>query len=277
MSADIYKAIGEEDLVAVTECLNTDQDFERDGGWLPLHAASKCGNLEIVKAILAYMNASAYESSINSRFEVGDDCEYQGTALTEALLNDHKEVVIFLVEHGADVNATYYSESRNSPEWFFGEFDLATDGGVAWWLADMEFRELCLQRNLDIDATDDHGKSLLAYAVDKSGAELVRWLLEHGANAAAHYAFGDNGEEYPLLTWAAIQHEEESEESLAVVKLLLEYGAPVGAVSYGESVIDTVLDQGNAKLIKLFGLSQVAQMICEQDDTLQEQDLFADS
>lgn len=49
---------------------------------------------------------------------------------------------------------------------------------------------LLLQRGADVEATSEFGWSPLGFAVDRDDADLVRLLLEHGANASALLAVG---------------------------------------------------------------------------------------
>jgi len=134
----IYQAIEAQDLKAVESFLATSKDLQTDGFWTPLHEASKQGNCKIVQAILSDIETSKYcLFNINTEFEIdSNDDDMRGTALSEGLLNNSDEVVKLLVENGADVNSTFYSQNRDSCEWAFGDYSAATEQGVCWWLSE---------------------------------------------------------------------------------------------------------------------------------------------
>lgn len=263
MYDSIYDAIENESKAAVDRFCATDEDFIEDGGWNPLHAASRVGNVAIIKSILRYIDKAFYSFfDVNSEFEIIDHCsDRRGTALTEALLNDHKDAAKILIKNGADVNATYFGQDFDTPEWQFGNYELASEGGVAWWLADEEIFNLCIKHGLDIDATDYNDNSALAYAVDRSMPEKVLHLLSFGANTEKYIDHEYMGR-IPLLIYAVEIHcNRKTDESFRVVELLLKHGA---ALSFAckdcdnESAVDIVLDRKDNRLIELFGLRNVA-------------------
>jgi ankyrin repeat protein len=266
MTDSIYEAIKNNSIEDVNRLLAQNLDFVGDGGWNPLHAACKEGNLTAVESILRYIQENGNAGfDIDSEFECIDlYSDYRGTALTEALVNSNNDIVKLLIVNGANVNATYYNQDTDCPEWFLGEYDLATDGGVAWWLSDEELFNLCLTHGLEIDATDHHDKTALIYAVESSNAKRVLQLLKNGANANQYYRHEYMGE-IPLLVNAVVIHgKQKTERSFDVVASLLKHGASISAQCLQcdhETVIDIVLDQGDEDLIKLFGLSNIAEKI----------------
>eukprot|EP00163_Fabomonas_tropica_P006318 TRINITY_DN158_c0_g1_i3.p1 TRINITY_DN158_c0_g1~~TRINITY_DN158_c0_g1_i3.p1 ORF type:complete len:206 (+),score=38.73 TRINITY_DN158_c0_g1_i3:508-1125(+) len=74
-----------------TPCPLQPQD---DEGWTPLHTASSLGDLRIVKALI-----QADKSNVSARTSSGN------TALHYAASKGHEDVVKFLIESGADVDA----------------------------------------------------------------------------------------------------------------------------------------------------------------------------
>lgn len=270
MTESIYKAIDRDCIEDINRLLAQDNDdFVVDGGWNPLHAACKVGNFRAVESILGYIHKSKNITyDINTVFETIDsDSDNRGTALTEALLNGHKDIAKLLINNGANVNATYYNQDTNCPEWLFGEYDHATDGGVAWWLSDEALFNLCLVHGLEIDAEDHQNNTALIYAVRSSKIKKVLQLLKNGANVNLYCQHEYMGK-IPLLVYAVTIHcEQKMECSFDVVKALLKYGASLSAQCLGcenETVIDIVLDQGSENLIELFGLTNLAEKMAIQ-------------
>ena len=95
--------------------------------------------MEIVETVVQHIKLTDPDSliaEINADFEIIDNpSDHRGCALSEALLHSHFDVARVLVENGANVNATYYSQDQDTPEYFFGRYELATNTGVCWWLA----------------------------------------------------------------------------------------------------------------------------------------------
>lgn len=264
MIDSIFKAIEEERIEVVKRLLDEEINDILDGGWNPLHEACKAGNLRAVELILSYIQMSGNVIfDINSEYEsIESYSDNRGTALTEALLNGHKDIAKLLIVNGANVNATYYSQDSNCPEWFFGEYDLASDSGVAWWLSDEELFNLCLANGLEIDAEDNDGNTALVHAVRSSNIKKVTHLLENGANVNLYFQH-EYMEKIPLLVYAVTIHgEQKTECSFDVVKALLKHGAPLSAKCLGcenETVIEIVLSQGTENIIELFGLTKLAE------------------
>ena len=71
MFDSIYDAIKNESLDDVLRFLATDEDFTEDGGWNPLHAAGKTGNVAIIEAALRYIDNTSY-----SWFDINTECNY---------------------------------------------------------------------------------------------------------------------------------------------------------------------------------------------------------
>jgi len=68
-----------------------------------------------------------------------------------------------------------------------------------------------LRRGMDVNTTDSQGNTLMMIATREKNLELVRFLLDNGANARKRNRYGDSS-----LTIASLQGTEE------IVKLLLE-------------------------------------------------------
>ncbi len=278
MIDSIYKAIQIGSTKDMKKLLAQDINDVLDGGWNPLHEACKVGNIKAVESILKYIKKSGNVSfDINSDYECIDlYSDNRGTALTEALLNGHKDIAKLLIVNGANVNATYYNQNSNRPEWFFCEYGLATDSGVAWWLSDEELFKLCLAHGLEIDAEDNNENTALIHAVKSSKIKKVTQLLENGANVNLYCQHEYMGK-IPVLVYAVIIHmEQKSECSFNVVKALLKHGASLSAKCLdcdNETVIDIVMGQGTEYLIELFGLTKLAENIATQKRMIEFMDI----
>ncbi len=138
---------------------------------------------------------------------------------------------------------------------------------MAWWLADDEVFELCIQHGIDIDATDDNGTTALAYAISASNQEKVARFLSLGANpdlCINHEYMG----RIPLLVQAVLIYcDRNTDESFRVVELLLKHGAALASVCAdceNESAIDIVISKRNKKLSMLFGLQNIVERLDNQ-------------
>lgn len=278
MIDSIYKAIEEDRIEVVNRLLDEEINDILDGGWNPLHEACKAGNFRVVELILSYIQKSGNVIfDINSEYEsVESYSDNRGTALTEALLNGHKDIAKLLIVKGANVNATYYNQDSNCPEWFFCEYDLVTANGVAWWLSDEELFNLCLSHGLEIDASGHQENTALIYAVSSSKIKRVLQLLENGANTNLYCQHDDMGE-IPLIVHAALIHcKQKTESSFEIVRSLLKYGAPLSAQCRdcdNETVVDIVMGQGTEDLIELFGLTNLAEKITTQNSMIEFMDI----
>lgn len=131
--------------------------------------AASTGKLDEVKAILAS----------NPKFVSGTESQ---TPLTAAVSNNQLEVVRFLLDNGADANASTYNGTPLSQA--LGRYD-------ANW---QPLADLLVSKGGDVNASDDNsGQSLLGQALSNGNdrqRDRVQWLLDHGANI---YAPGRGG------------------------------------------------------------------------------------
>ena len=278
MIDSIYKAIRDNSIEDLNRLLDEEINDIWDGGWNPLHEACKVGNIKAVESILICIQQPG-----NAMFDINSDYECidlysdkRGTALTEALLHGHKDIAKLLIANGANVNSNYYNQDTDCPEWIVGEYELATEGGVAWWLSDEDMFNLCLSNGLEIDATDHQDNTALIHAVRSSKLQRVLQLLIHGANTNLYCQHDDMGK-IPLLVDAVLIHCKQKDEiSLDVIRALLRYGAPLFTQCKdceNETVIDIVVGQGTKELIELFGLTKLAEKIASQKRMIEFMDI----
>ena len=160
----IYEAIKAQDILATSDFLKTGHDFVEDGGWTPLHEASRIGHMDVLQLLIE----RGFE--VNRDFEITDGTsEYWGSALTEALLHNNLDAAKLLIKHGADVNANFFIQDYNTPEWFFGEYDLATNTGNCLMIAlsykDDELLAAMLNHGLDVDGQNNNDETAIYHAV----------------------------------------------------------------------------------------------------------------
>lgn len=101
-----------------------------------------------------------------------------GTPLNHAINRSRNEIVKYLVERGANVNALY--EGHYSPLMSA----VANNNG--------HMVKLLLENGADVNLKDKYGNDALFKAVDTLNLDLIRLLIEAGANPF----IGDNPENY---------------------------------------------------------------------------------
>ncbi len=86
-------------------------------------------------------------------------------------------IVQLLLDAGADVNRVY-AHNLTALMWAAGYPNIVTaQDGLAT-------AELLVAQGASIHAVDDRGRSALMIAAERGHAEMVKWLMEHGADAA---------------------------------------------------------------------------------------------
>jgi ankyrin repeat protein len=209
-----------------------------------LVTAIKHGNIEKVKSIVGKNPKLVYST-------------YQGaTPLHWAVSwSPKKEVVVFLIEKGADVNAK--DENGRTPlhwavNWGYKEVvELLIEKGsdvnakdesgrtplheaVAW--GHLKERgglvELLIEKGADVNTKDDRGETPLHDAVTRGHKEVVELLIEKGADVNVKYENGGT----PLHDVAGFLYvrgednlQEIKDRSIEIAKVLIAKGAEVNA------------------------------------------------
>ena len=159
----------------------------------PLHAASRSGQLEVVRVLLAR------NADVNAKDRV-----FKGTPLHDASDRGYSEVVKELLAKNADVNA------RDKRQF--------TPLHLASWSGRLDIVRLLIDSGADVNAFDENHFTPLNFAIDLGYLAVVRLLLDSGAGVNAR----DNDQETPL-------HSAAREGYLDVARLLIERGADVNA------------------------------------------------
>ncbi|KDN60673.1 hypothetical protein CSUB01_04081 [Colletotrichum sublineola] len=186
--------------------------------WVPMHAASRHGHLEVVRLLL--------ENGVSA--SIPDD--YNRTPIYQASQHGHLEVVKLLLESGAIARAPnkegwtpVYQASRN------GHIDVV---------------KLLLENGATAtDMTYKGGWTPIHAASNNGHTEIVKLLLENGANAST--VANVNGHT-PM-------YEASRNGNTKLVELLLKYGASGTKVStqLGWAPIHVATDNGHTEVVKL--------------------------
>ena len=159
----------------------------------PLHFASRAGKHAVVQMLLEH-DADANAQNTNNRTPLhqskGEECArllLEHGADASALCNENRtplhhaaeysrmEVARVLLEHGVDANAR--DANKATPLHLACSSRFRQKG-----LRPVDFVRLLLQYNSDIHARDDKGQTAFTRATAKGDRDIMRLLLEYGAN-----------------------------------------------------------------------------------------------
>ena len=173
----VAAAKGQEKTVNLLLSKGADPHIKNFIGLNLLHAAAEGGNTShtlIVRSILSF------DIDINSK-----DDESSTTPLMIAVMENHVEVVKYLLQKGADISLTVGSEKRNA-------LHTASEHGSIAAI------ELLLSHGLSVNSRDGKGNTPLMCAAAFGQIESVNCLLKHGADPSLK---GKGG--WSLLHYAA--------------------------------------------------------------------------
>lgn len=159
----------------------------------PIHSAAQKGKLDKVRALLA-----ADPSLVNSRDKVGM------TPLELAAQGDHRDVVEFLLDHGADVNAR---DSNGG----FTAIDLALSS-----YHHQDVLQLLIAHGANVNTASKQGTTPLEEAAMRGQMDALQLLLSKGAQVNTLDSGGDTA-----LLWALLMGHTDA------AKMLIDAGADV--------------------------------------------------
>lgn len=121
-------------------------------------------------------------------------CENQGfsddfdNVLRDGLTDEEKKMILLLLEKGADIEYRYYNHTKHD----FDNVYFPSDGCgrtpllIAVEKADYELVKLLVERGADIKAKDDYGYNAAAIVADElndeNGADILEYLINNGAD-----------------------------------------------------------------------------------------------
>lgn len=181
-------------------------------------AAAYEGKLSELKQIIA-----KYPAIISSR-----DADQKATPLLWAIEKDHREIISYLLEHGADINAQgQQGVSSLHRAALHGNVKLAT---------------YLLARGARVNIKDKTNATPLINAAGKGHLEMVRLLLAYKPDVNVQESQGK---------WSAL-HAAILNKHADIVKLLLANGADVKAKNiFDMTPLQSAREMGDEKIVKL--------------------------
>lgn len=171
---------------------------------------------------------------LESRIKCGEDADYDYTPLMIAALRNDYDMVKFLVEKGADVNAKTDSEYKSvvtplllSLDYEHIEFRYDENSSVA---------EFLINNGADINVTNEDGETPLMYASKLHNIKVVELLIQKGANINAFNNYGNTALIYGV-------------NNLEIVKLLVENGADVNFYKGGSTALISACEYSHERNI----------------------------
>ncbi|TVL69749.1 ankyrin repeat domain-containing protein, partial [Brachyspira hyodysenteriae] len=148
------------------------------------------GDLETIKKLIE-------SKSLDVNYNLEIDEYFKSTPLIQAIEYKQTDIINYLLENNADVNLTLgYStpltEAMYDEELVRKLIDLGADvnlpakSGFTPLMAshnNIAIAELLIEKGADIEAKDDYGINALVYASSDENEEMVKFLLEKGADA----------------------------------------------------------------------------------------------
>lgn len=157
---------------ALKKDINIFKKRDKEEGWTPLLHASLAGDIDLVRALLAYQAfCKKSDNQIKNSFNIDDRNNEGYTALCYAVMHGHLEITRTLLENKANVDATDAFQSTPLLE--------ATVSG------DRETVSLLLEHGANIEKADAYGKTPLMHAAEEGQLEILHFLIENNADVKA--------------------------------------------------------------------------------------------
>lgn len=114
-------------------------------------------------------NKEIVEYLVDHGAKVNQDNLYGQTPLSEAAQNGNKEIAKYLIDHGANVETLLFLAAQKEDE---------------------EIVKCLIDCGVSIDIVDRYGQTLLSWAAKNGSEEIVRCLVDHGADVNKENDYG---------------------------------------------------------------------------------------
>ncbi|MBW5397584.1 ankyrin repeat domain-containing protein, partial [Brachyspira pilosicoli] len=163
---------------------------------------------------------------LESRIKCVENYDYDYTPLMIAALRNDYDMVKFLVEKGADVNAKTHSEHSSVETPLLLSLDNEHPDYRYYYYKNenSSAAEFLINNGADINVTNEDGETPLMYASKLHNIKMVELLIQKGANINAFDDYGNTALMYGV-------------NNLETVKLLVENGADVNSQKGGSTAL----------------------------------------
>ena len=211
------------------------QDLNTGGGFFgsPLNAALAAGHLDIAQFLLGR------GADVNSRSIDGQTGLYIASSRG---YTDLVQSLIALIDRGADLNALCTDYNETSDEVLWTPLHLAVHDEQP------DVVNLLLERGADMEILSSRGQTALYMASSLGSAEVVRLLIDHGADVNAECADYEDGKE---VQWTPL-HAAAYKDHPDIALLLLEHGANTEIrSSQNQTALYVASSRGLAEVVRL--------------------------
>lgn len=187
-SASFYQAVAEGSVEIVCKIIKDGDSHKllHDDGHFPLHLACKSGHIAMVRMLLDHTykeSANKYEVEVEVVKEGGIDKtktvdvqdDNGGSPLYLACAHGHTDIVLFLLDEGADVDAVI-DDYQHISDMFqpISPLQIASQRGYHALV------QVLLDHDADTEITNGHGMHSLHLAAANGHTEVIRILLLYG-------------------------------------------------------------------------------------------------
>jgi len=186
--------------------------------------------LDILKYFIEELKININETEYNPKTKKNDGWN----ALQSAVLKENIKLINYLIDKGADINASEGGDGSSSLM-------------IALKLKRYDIAELFLKKNANLNILNNEGWSALNYVLKNKNLELAKLFINKGADVSTKLSEGNNlyGEYFPLLF--AMEYEEYD-----FAKILIEKGADVNMKnSSGYTALIYALENRKFKIAEL--------------------------